>query len=307
MKSPEWTAFSLKTNFRSGPEIIEAANNLAPYLPVKDNMVPINLTESMVEVVESNCQMRQFRDITDFISACEETSRAIICRYNWQIQAIAEYLRGHEIPHRVHGAAKKPPQWEAAQAFVGFMSNPESEVMAYALASVTSEADARRMRQEANDRCIPMSKLMWPVDLPDISDIRDVLSDFNLDSLTQGAVLSIHDQLSIMDRSWSSLAAAMADPAALMPKITDSNVPILCTIHASKGREWDSVCLPYWSDELFPGNRASGEEEEWRLAYVAITRARTNLVICSVAEAPKYPGGSPESMTRSRFIKAITA
>lgn len=308
VKSPEWTAFSLKTNFRSTPEIIITANSLAPHLPVKDKMEVGNLSlaRSAVDAFDCSNERHQVEAITDFISDFDGTSRAIICRYNWQIQAIAEYLRDREVHHRVHGAAKKPPQWEAAQALVGFLSNPESEVMAYALASVTSEADARRMRQEANDRCIPMSKLMWPVDIPDISDIRDVLSDFNLDSVTQGAVLSIHDQLSIMDRSWSSLAAAMADPAALMPKITDSNVPILCTIHASKGREWDSVCLPYWSDELFPGNRASGEEEEWRLAYVAITRARTNLAICSVAEAPKYPGGSPESMTPSRFIKAIT-
>lgn len=309
MKSPEWTAFSLKTNFRSTPEIVFAANSLAPYLPVKEEMVSSVIEPELAVIDDIHCrnEQHQFEAISDFIVDCGGTSRAIICRYNWQIGAIAEYLRDHEIHHRVHGAAKKPPQWEAAQALVGFLSNPESEVMAYALASVTSEADARRMRQEANDRCIPMSNLMWPVNLPDISDIRDALSDFNLDSVTQGAVLSIYDQLSIMDRSWSSLAAAMADPAALTPKIADSTVPILCTIHASKGREWDSVCLPYWSDELFPGNRASGEDEEWRLAYVAITRARTNLVICSVAEAPKYPGGHPESMTPSRFIKAITA
>lgn len=309
VKSPEWTAFSLKTNYRSVPEIIIAANSLAPHLPVKEKMEVgnLDLTRSTVDAFDCSNERHQFEAIADFISDFGGTSRAIICRYNWQIQAVAEHLRDHDIPHRVHGAAKKPPQWEAAQALVGFLSNPESEVMAYALASITSETEAKKMRKEASDQCVSLGSLVWAGEIPIISQIGDVLTAFYLDPTTKSAVLSIYEQLSIMDRSWSSLAAAMADPAALMPKITDSTVPLLCTIHASKGREWDSVCLPYWCDELFPGNRKSGEDEEWRLAYVAITRARTNLVICSVAEAPKYPGGASQTMNLSRFIKAIIA
>lgn len=47
----------------------------------------------------------------------------------------------------------------------------------------------------------------------------------------------------------------------------------LSTIHKAKGLEWEYVALPGWSAGLFPFFRAP-EEEERRLAYVAVTRAR---------------------------------
>mgnify|MGYP001425195493 FL=1 len=56
------------------------------------------------------------------------------------------------------------------------------------------------------------------------------------------------------------------------------------TIHASKGLEFKAVCLPGWDEGLFPmpdpeGERFDQLEEERRLAYVALTRARDRAVI----------------------------
>jgi DNA helicase-2/ATP-dependent DNA helicase PcrA len=303
-----WSCFYLSTNYRSTPTIIAAANSLAHMLPMKEEIVPVANPERLAGTFDSfDCANEgvQFEAIKDFI---EEFGKggAIICRYNWQISAISEYLRKNEIPHLVHGAAKKPPQWEAVQALVGFLSNPESEVMAGALVdAVYSAAMAEKMRKDALERGTSLASHVWPYELPEISTIKGVMESFCLAVPARTIVLEIYERLSFMDRSWASLSAAMSDPAALMPVITSSDAPLLCTIHASKGREFESACLPYWADELFPGNRKSGTDEEWRLAYVAITRAKQNLVICSTAESPRYLGGNPEPMNPSRFIKAI--
>ncbi|MGK6320352.1 ATP-dependent helicase [Sphingomonas sp. DT-204] len=89
----------------------------------------------------------------------------------------------------------------------------------------------------------------------------------------------------------------------------------IMTIHAAKGLEFDTVFLAGWEEGLFPSQRALDEgglaslEEERRLAYVAITRARQRAVILHAANRRIY--GQWTSSIPSRFIgelpKAHTA
>jgi DNA helicase-2/ATP-dependent DNA helicase PcrA len=84
------------------------------------------------------------------------------------------------------------------------------------------------------------------------------------------------------------------------PKIT------IMTIHAAKGLEYDTVFLVGWEEGLFPSQRALDEggtrslEEERRLAYVAITRARRRAVIIHAANRRIY--GQWTSSIPSRFV-----
>ncbi len=68
---------------------------------------------------------------------------------------------------------------------------------------------------------------------------------------------------------------------------------MIMTIHNAKGLEFDAVFLPGWEEGLFPHQRsieekANGIEEERRLAYVAITRARRHLFISWVRQRYIY-------------------
>ncbi|MBS0482451.1 MAG: UvrD-helicase domain-containing protein [Proteobacteria bacterium] len=80
----------------------------------------------------------------------------------------------------------------------------------------------------------------------------------------------------------------------------------IMTIHAAKGLEFDNVFLPGWEEGVFPSQRALDEgglaalEEERRLAYVAITRARRRCTILHAANRRIY--GQWTSSIPSRFI-----
>nr|WP_308814183.1 UvrD-helicase domain-containing protein [Sphingomonas sp. GV3] len=85
----------------------------------------------------------------------------------------------------------------------------------------------------------------------------------------------------------------------------DPQVTIM-TIHAAKGLEFDTVFLAGWEEGLFPSQRSLDEggtkslEEERRLAYVAITRARWLAVILHAANRRIY--GQWTSSIPSRFV-----
>jgi len=83
----------------------------------------------------------------------------------------------------------------------------------------------------------------------------------------------------------------------------------LMTLHAAKGLEFDLVFLPGWEEGLFPHQRALDEggtkslEEERRLAYVGITRARKMAVISHAANRRVY--GNWSAAIPSRFLEDL--
>src|ERR1700712_2787819 len=83
----------------------------------------------------------------------------------------------------------------------------------------------------------------------------------------------------------------------------------IMTIHAAKGLEYDTVFLVGWEEGLFPSQRSLDEgglaslEEERRLAYVAITRARRRCTILHAANRRIY--GQWTSSIPSRFIAEL--
>ena len=82
---------------------------------------------------------------------------------------------------------------------------------------------------------------------------------------------------------------------------------VMMTMHSAKGLEFPHVFLVGFEDGLFPGMRAIGDaeemEEERRLCYVAITRAKKTLTICHARQRMLY--GRTTAAMSSRFLREI--
>ena len=82
---------------------------------------------------------------------------------------------------------------------------------------------------------------------------------------------------------------------------------VMMTMHSSKGLEFPHVFLVGFEDGLFPGMRAIGDaeemEEERRLCYVAITRAKQTLTISHAKQRMLY--GRTSAALPSRFLREI--
>ena len=87
----------------------------------------------------------------------------------------------------------------------------------------------------------------------------------------------------------------------------DDNTVTLMTVHSAKGLEFPTVFLAGMEEGIFPSIRAIGEsnqmEEERRLAYVAITRAKKNLFITSARQRMVF--GQTSWHRVSRFVDEI--
>ncbi|MDQ2879374.1 MAG: UvrD-helicase domain-containing protein, partial [Pseudomonadota bacterium] len=107
---------------------------------------------------------------------------------------------------------------------------------------------------------------------------------------------------------YESLGAFLEHVSLVMDNESNAEDPkvTIMTIHAAKGLEYDTVFLVGWEEGLFPSQRSLDEgglaslEEERRLAYVAITRARRRATIIHAANRRIY--GQWNSSIPSRFV-----
>jgi DNA helicase-2/ATP-dependent DNA helicase PcrA len=92
---------------------------------------------------------------------------------------------------------------------------------------------------------------------------------------------------------------------------SDTDKVSLMTLHGAKGLEFDTVFLPGWEEGVFPNQRSMDEsgnkglEEERRLAYVGLTRARKRAIVSHAANRRIYANW--QSSIPSRFLEEIPA
>ena len=117
--------------------------------------------------------------------------------------------------------------------------------------------------------------------------------------------------LSYMENTEAPTLAGFLEEIALYTDLEQYNdsddAVVMMTMHSAKGLEFPNVFLVGFEDGLFPGMRAIGDaeemEEERRLCYVAITRAKQSLTISYARQRMLY--GRTSASLPSRFLKEI--
>lgn len=125
-------------------------------------------------------------------------------------------------------------------------------------------------------------------------------------------LMNIRELISGVVAKYNSLNDFLEQAALMMtddndePDTLNQDSVSIMTIHAAKGLEFDNVFLPAAEEGIFPNEKSINDgsvEEERRLAYVAITRARKVVVITNTMSRMMY--GSRQYNAPSRFINEI--
>ncbi len=118
-------------------------------------------------------------------------------------------------------------------------------------------------------------------------------------------------ELVVAMAEFENLGGFLEHVSLVMDNAADSTGDMvnLMTLHSAKGLEFDTVFLPGWEEGVFPSQRAIEEgglpalEEERRLAYVGLTRARHRALVSFAANRRIH--GQWQASARSRFVDEL--
>ena len=285
------TSIELVRNYRSTPQVIGAANQLLAGTPSagvqlraqREAGPEVQFSEHSDEVAEAEQAAADI--LTLARSGVPPREIAVLFRINAQSEAFEEALAARGVPYVVRGAARFFDRAEVRQAVTLLRGNARSEGGSGAaladdvravLAGMGWSPEAPAGRGQVRDR--------W-------ESLQAIVSQADDFAATGEATLA--DFVADLDRRAQEQHAPVAEGVTL------------ATLHAAKGLEWDAVFLVGMHEGTMPIVYAEGPvavEEERRLLYVGMTRARKHLTVSwAVARNP----GSRSSRKPSRFLTGL--
>ena len=289
---PSTTNVELVRNYRSTPQVIDAANSLlkgsataSVQLKAQSPAGPaVSWREATDEVDEAQAVAGEVARLRDIGVPLREM--AVLFRINAQSEAFEEALTSEGIPYVVRGAARFFERQEVRQALALLRGEARAgeaatdglvDRVSAVLTGMGWSAEAPTARGQARDRWESLQALLSQAADHAASEVAPTLAGF----------------VAELDRRAHEQHAPVAEGVTL------------ATLHAAKGLEWDAVFLCGLQEGSMPITYADGPaavEEERRLLYVGITRARQHLWLSwSLA---RNPGGQARRKP-SRFLDGL--
>jgi len=252
--------FQLNKNYRSGADIVAAANRVLPASPleaVKSTRGAVLFREYGSAALEAESVVK---DVA--LSSSPRAEIAVLARTNSQLAVFEELLATRGIPFQVRGQGR-------------FFARPE-------IRQATMAIRALAVSQFNGSLESQLAEILRPLGWTAASGQGEISQGLNwyFDVLEELGEPSLEEYLRELDERERSGHEPVQDAITL------------ATIHGTKGLEWNEVYLIGVNDGLFPIFHAkldSEKAEERRLLYVAITRAKQRLVISSLSGKPVSP------------------
>ncbi|MFE2560490.1 ATP-dependent DNA helicase UvrD2 [Streptomyces sp. NPDC059352] len=300
-RHPSATVVKLVRDYRSTPQVVHLANGLLSHargraaehrlelISQRDPGPDPVYTEYTDEPAEAEGTARRIRDL--IAAGVPAGEIAVLYRINAQSEVYEQALADAGVPYQLRGAERFFERQEVREAGIALRG---------------------AARAGGNDSLLDDAE-----DLP--SQVRAVLSTKGWTSQPpagSGAVRDRWESLAALVRlaedfarakagaTLSDLVAELDERAAAQHAPTVQGVT-LASLHAAKGLEWDAVFLVGLTEGMMPITYAKTDEqveEERRLLYVGVTRARLHLSLSwALSRAP----GGRASRRPTRFLKGL--
>ena len=314
---PEAEVVKLVRDYRSTPQIVGLANRILATRRIESQVPDRTVTwpEPLELIAQRDSGMEpEFFEAPDDAHEAEEIAQrikalvgqgqdvsqiAILYRTNGQSEAFEQALTAHSLPYVMRGAERFFSRREVREGMLALRAAlqvasdlPAAQLVRDVLASHGYAAKAPAVSGAQRQRWESMSALVRLAD--EMSEAKQA----------DGGSITLREIISELEER----AATQHAPTL--------NGVTLASFHAAKGLEWDVVFLAGLSDGLVPITYAkdqAGYDEERRLLYVGITRARLRLFLSwSLARtaggrAHRYPSRFLDSVRSARETSRRTA
>ena len=264
---PEAEVIRLSTGYRSTPEITFAANALLRHGTMGQELVAFNDHGSKPIVTGYSDETSEIRGVMSEINALlthgtQPQEIAILARTNAQLKGAEKAMLAENIPYQVRNTER-------------FFDRREVRDF---------------LKQVRQASVIPAEGQGW------IDELRSIAQPYLTGEAIDGIAALLHLARELDDDDNFSPKTLRGYLREVEDRVQQNNPPTmpvvtLATLHAAKGLEWERVFLIGASDGQLPltnGNGDSAIEEERRLFYVGITRAKADLHISYRGTASQF-------------------
>jgi DNA helicase-2/ATP-dependent DNA helicase PcrA len=267
---PEAEVVRLTTGYRSTPEIIFTANSILRKGGMGNELVAINDHGSKPSITAYNDESSEItgivRDITKLISEGTPAQEiAVLARTNNQLNGLEKAMNSAGLPYQVRNTER-------------FFDRKEVRDF---------------LKQVRTASVIPTEGVVW------LDELRTLAQPFLTGGAIDGIAALLHLARELDTDSGFTPKNLRTYLREVEDRVQQNNPPTmpvttLATLHAAKGLEWERVFLMGVSDGILPleNNSTTGDQvsidEERRLFYVGITRAKSDLRLSFRGKASRF-------------------